>query len=140
MKRSILILSLLAAIAATCPSVSAQGSGPVVVERVYVTGNVMNPQEVLFSPKLTLSRALAWAGGVLGDTDMRRVKIKRDDGTKEGATFFVNLKAIREGKRKDFILEPFDVVCVPDKKSRGANCHAYVMRRPARELPLRVIQ
>ena len=141
MKKSILIPLLLVVIGLPCQIVRAQGtnSGSVVVKRVYVRGSVTYPQEVLFSPALTLTRALTWAGGVLNDADMKRVKISREKGTQERVTLFVNLKAIREGKAKDFMLEPFDVVCVPDKKSKGANCNSYTMRSPARELPSRVI-
>jgi protein involved in polysaccharide export with SLBB domain len=141
MKKIACILLLLAAIGTMSLTVRAQqnNSGLVVVERIYVIGNVANPQQVLFSPTLTLTRALAWVGGVLTDTDMKRVKINRVNGTQEGATLFVNLKAIRDGKAKDFILQPYDIVCVPNKKSKGANCYGYV-RRPTPELPSRVIQ
>lgn len=140
-KNAMFILSLLVAVLASSLTAQAQATGPgtVVVERVFVTGNVKYPQEVLFSEGLTLSRALAWAGGVLADSDTKRVMISRDDGTKFGPILFVNLKAIRDGKAKDFILRPYDVVCVPLKRPKGANCNIYTMRRPTPELPSRVL-
>jgi hypothetical protein len=140
-KKCLFILLLLAVIAASGLTALAQApdSGTAVVERVYVTGNVARPQTVLFSRGLTLTRALDWAGGLLADADMKRVKISRDNGTREGDIFSVNLKAIRDGKERDFILRPYDVVCVPSKKSKGANCNGFFMRRPKPELPSRVI-
>jgi hypothetical protein len=141
MKKFLFILLLLAVIAASGLTALAQApdSGMVVVERVYVMGNVARPQTVLFSRGLTLTRALDWTGGALADADIKRVKIIRDNGTKEGDIFSVNFKAIRDGKEKDFILRPYDIVCVPSKKLKGTNCNGYVMRRPNRELPSRVI-
>lgn len=140
MKKSVLILLLLIAVGTLSITAQAQGtSGSVAVERVYITGNVVNPQQVLFLPNLTLTRALGLAGGVLADTDMKRIKINRLNGTQSGDTFFVNLKAIRDGKAKDFILQPYDIVCVPNKKLKGANCYATI-QRPNPELPTRVIQ
>lgn len=141
MKNGVLILRLLMVVAAASLTVQAQAPGrdTAVVERVYVTGSVTYPQEVLFSQGLTVTRAVAWAGGLLADSDMKRVRVSRDNGTKEGDIFFVNLRAIRDGKEKDFILRPYDIVCVPGKKSKGANCNAYVMRRPTPLLPSRVI-
>ncbi|HKS28461.1 MAG TPA: SLBB domain-containing protein [Pyrinomonadaceae bacterium] len=142
MKNVLLILSLLIITGASCLTARAQGTGSggmAVVERVYVTGSVARPQEVLFSKGLTLTRALYWAGGLSADADTKRVKISRDNGTKEGDIFFVNLRAIQGGKETDFQLRPFDVVCVPNKKAKGMNCNALVMRRPQRELPSRVI-
>jgi hypothetical protein len=139
-KKSLLIPLILVAIGMLNTVAQAQKpSGLVAVERIYVTGNVENPQEVLFLPDLTLTRALALAGGVLKDADVKRVKINRVNGTESGDTFFVNLKAILDGKAKDFILQPYDIVCVPNKKSKGANCYAYG-RRPFPKLPTRVIQ
>jgi hypothetical protein len=142
MKKSILILLLLVVIGLPCRMARAQknNSGTVEVERVYVGGNVKNPQEVLLSATRTLTRALAWVGGELTGTDMKRVRISRAQGTQERVNLFVNLKAIREGKAKDFMLRPYDIVCVPTKKSRGANCNTALLRIVPRELPSRVIQ
>ena len=141
MKKCLLILLLLAVIAASGLTALAQapGSGTAVVERVYVSGNVARPQEVLFSRGLTLTRALDWAGGVLADADVKRVKVRRDNGTKDGDLISVNLKAIRGGKEKDFVLRPYDIICVPSKKSKGTNCNLYLLRRLNPELPSRVI-
>lgn len=135
------ILSALVIAGASCLTARAQGtgSGTVAVERVAVMGSVRRPQEVLLLKGLTLTRALDWAGGTLADSDVRRVKIYRDNGTKEGEILLVNLKALRDGKEKDLILRPYDVVCVPSKKLKGRNCNALVVRRPERELPSRVI-
>lgn len=141
MKNCLLILSALAIAGASCLTARAQaaGTGTVAVERVAVIGNVQRPQEVLFSQGLTLTRALDWTGGALADSDLKRVKIFRDNGTKDGDTLLVNLKAVRDGKEKDFILRPYDIVCVPSKKSKGEKCIFSVRQRLKPELPSRVI-
>lgn len=139
MKNCLFLLLLLAIIAASGLTAPAQDTGMVAVERIAVIGNVRRPQEVLFSQGLTLTRVLDWAGGVLSDADLKRVKIFRDDGTKDGDTLVVNLKAVRDGKAKDFILRPYDIVCVPSRKSKGANCNFPVRQRLKPELPSRVI-
>ncbi|HEX8746442.1 MAG TPA: hypothetical protein VF717_04525 [Pyrinomonadaceae bacterium] len=141
MKKSILLLLLLVVAGLSCETAWAQkdDSGTVEVERVAVIGNVARPQEALLSATRTLTRALDWAGGVLPDTDMKRIKIFRMNGAQETLTLSVNLKAIRDRKAEDFKLQPYDIVCVPNKKSKGANCSFQMMQRLTPALPSRVI-
>jgi polysaccharide export outer membrane protein len=85
--------------------------------RIYVGGEVANPGEfVTVGPNLTLSQALARAGGVkmmTGDED-RIFIIRRGDGD-EPQFFSVRYQDVMWGKDStaDVRLAPYDVVYVP---------------------------
>lgn len=107
---------------------------------VYVVGNVMRPQAVVVGPGLTLTQAIAMAGGVLPDTDTKRVRIikskKPGDSTME--EIIVDLKAIKKHRAEDPVLQPDYVVDVPTKR-RGDRFSMGPVFFDTRQLPLRVI-
>ncbi|MBV9926114.1 MAG: polysaccharide biosynthesis/export family protein [Acidobacteria bacterium] len=84
-------------------------------KEAYVIGNVLRPGPVLLrDDHLTVTRALAMAGGKLPDTKMDKVIIVRPDPKGgEGQEITVNLKAIKDGKAEDPVIRPNDIVEVP---------------------------
>ncbi len=78
---------------------------------IYVTGNVSKPGSFAMKERLTLTQALALAGGLMPDSKRRELKLVRgqDGRTTEQ---IVNLEAIEKDTRKDVVLQPFDVVLV----------------------------
>ncbi|HZH33534.1 MAG TPA: SLBB domain-containing protein [Pyrinomonadaceae bacterium] len=80
---------------------------------IFVTGGVAAPQQVLFRGQITLSRALASAGGFLRDADGTKIVIYRrlpSGGTKIVEADF---DKISKKQSEDLALEPFDIVEVP---------------------------
>jgi polysaccharide export outer membrane protein len=85
----------------------------------YVVGNVFKPQSVTLKDPVTVSQAIAMAGGALRATKMSGVRIIRQ---KEGSTskevIPVDLNAISKLKTPDILLEPNDIVQVPTSEGK----------------------
>ena len=76
---------------------------------VYVTGMVSNPRELVIRDKLTLTHAIAMAGGPQRMAKTNEVHVLRQkEGGQEDLKF--NYDAIRKGKEPDIELKPFDVI------------------------------
>lgn len=83
-------------------------------EQIYVLGNVHHPDAFPLKERITLSQAIAMAGGTLPDTQNERIRILRqkpDGVTKD--EIIVDLKAINKRKAPDVVLQPNDIVDVP---------------------------
>ena len=80
---------------------------------VYVIGAVMLPRPVVFKNQVTLSSAIATAGGLSPDAHPREVVIVRGSLT-EPHFAKVNLTRILKGKDPEIRLQPRDIVFVPD--------------------------
>jgi polysaccharide export outer membrane protein len=83
---------------------------------IYVFGQVKNPGAVrmkMGSDQVTLLRAIAQAGGFSDRARRGKVQITR---TEDGAEKKINVdvKDILGGGRKDFVLQAFDVIFVPE--------------------------
>jgi polysaccharide export outer membrane protein len=84
-------------------------------EPVYVTGSVQSPQGVFLRDQLTLSRALAMVGGVRKEAKTSDVRIYRQKpGSTEQETIRVDLQAIKKNQKPDVLLQPYDVIEVPE--------------------------
>jgi polysaccharide biosynthesis/export protein len=84
-------------------------------EPVYVTGSVYSPQGVFMREQLTLSRALAMVGGVKREARTSDVRIYRQKpGTPDQETIHVDLSAIKKNQKPDLLLQPYDVIEVPE--------------------------
>jgi len=83
---------------------------------IYVFGQVKNPGAVRMkkgSDEVTLLRAIAQAGGFTDRARRGKVLVTRtEDGTEK--KIHVDVKDILSGGRKDFVLQAFDVVFVPE--------------------------
>jgi polysaccharide export outer membrane protein len=81
---------------------------------VYVVGNVFTPVTIALKEPITLSRAVAMAGGVRQDTKKDKVRIVRQDpGTSTSKEILVDLSAIEKKQAEDIALLPNDIVDVP---------------------------
>jgi len=81
---------------------------------VYVLGEVMEPRAIAFKNRVTLSSAIASAGGVLPTGYPKEVVIVRGSLTQPQFAV-VNLLDILKGKAREVALQPRDIVYVPDK-------------------------
>lgn len=109
-------------------------------DQVFVIGNVKNAVAVNLVEKLTLTEALAQAGGVLANSQTEKIKISRLEGANR-REIVVNLKNIRKKTEEDLVLQPNDIVEVPGE-SGGKKLFKDVIRTlttGAAGLPLRVI-
>jgi len=94
-------------------------SGDVItVERasaVYVIGAVNNPRPIYSRSELTVSRAIATAGGLAKEADGRHVTILRREGG-DTRSMEVDLAEAKINAQKDVVLKAFDII---DVASRG---------------------
>jgi polysaccharide export outer membrane protein len=84
-------------------------------KEAYVIGNVLRPGPVLLrDDNMTVSRAIAMAGGKMADTKMDKVLIIRPNPKGgESQEIAVNLNAIRDRKAEDVVIRPNDIIEVP---------------------------
>jgi protein involved in polysaccharide export with SLBB domain len=84
-------------------------------KEAYVVGNVLRPGPVLLKDdNLTVTRALAMAGGLMPDTKKEKVSVIRvdaDGGNRREIP--IDLAAIDKHKAEDITLRPNDIVNVP---------------------------
>ena len=82
---------------------------------VFVTGLVNIPQNLILRDQMTLTTAIATAGGVQRLAKISDVHIYRKQDGKLGAQDLrVNYEAIKKGQQKDVLLEAYDIVDVPE--------------------------
>jgi polysaccharide export outer membrane protein len=80
----------------------------------YVHGNVRTAVAVRVADSVTLSQAIAMAGGLTSGADSSQIKIRRQvPNSVNRREIVVNLKAINSGKADDLVLEASDIVDVP---------------------------
>ncbi|MEO7971387.1 MAG: polysaccharide biosynthesis/export family protein [bacterium] len=82
--------------------------------QVYVVGNVNMPMTIPLREPITLTRAVAMAGGVKQDTKKDKIRIVRQEpGTATKKEIYVDLSAIEKKHAEDIALLPNDIVDVP---------------------------
>jgi hypothetical protein len=109
----------------------------------YVIGAVNNPRPIYSHTEMTLSRAVASAGGPSKDADLRNVSIFRREGTTT-RIIDADLEKIKREESEDEVLRQFDII---DVASKGGGKRKYPPMavsdentdRSKTELPLRVI-
>jgi len=85
-----------------------------VAEEAYVTGNVIEPAAVSLREPMTLTQAIAKAGGIAPEAKTSKITIQRQGANGIARTETVyDLKAIVAKKVDDPILQPNDIVNVP---------------------------
>lgn len=89
-------------------------------EQVFVIGNVYAPKSLPLKDALTVSRAVAMAGGPLRDSKTDKVRIvRRGPGTSGPSEMYVNLTAIARKKEDDMVLQANDIVEVPESTGKS---------------------
>jgi polysaccharide biosynthesis/export protein len=82
---------------------------------VYITGAVVAPTGVFLRDQLTLTRALAMVGGTRKEAKLSDVRIFRQvPGSMDQEILHFDLGAIRKKEKPDVLLQPFDVIEVPE--------------------------
>jgi polysaccharide export outer membrane protein len=80
-------------------------------DQVYVVGNVVRPSALALKDPITISRAIAMAGGTLPDSKRDKVRIVRQaPGSTTKTEIFVDLKAIDKHQAADIELIANDIV------------------------------
>lgn len=83
-------------------------------DQVYVIGNVVRPTSISLNDSMTVSRAIAMAGGTSLDSKKSEIHIIRQTpGTTEKKDMIVDLDAINRHKAEDIVLVANDIVEVP---------------------------
>jgi polysaccharide export outer membrane protein len=110
-------------------------------DQIYVVGNVVQPRAIPLKEPITVSRAIAMAGGEQRDTKRESVRIVRQlPGSKTKQEIRVDLRAIEKQKAEDVALLANDIVDVPTSTGRSLLRSLVGTIVPAvSQLPMRVI-
>ena len=110
---------------------------------VYLMGGVANPSRIRFSEGLSVSRAIASAGGLSKEGDARRITVfRRSAGGAE--IIKLDLTGVSSPNSDDIVLLPYDIVDV-GQKGRAEQKFPPVIDRQSEDavtnidLPLRII-
>jgi len=80
----------------------------------YIQGYVRNSMAIPLKEPVTMTQAMAMAGGVAQGAQLEKVLIRRQiRGSVNREQILVNAKEIRQGKRDDVLLQANDIVEVP---------------------------
>jgi len=111
------------------------------VDQVFVVGNVHNPTNIPLRDPLTVSYAIAMAGGMLEDSARENVRIIRQvPGSPTKKQIIANLTAIRKDGATDIALQAGDIVEVPvSSMSRFKKVFTYTLAPAMIYTPLSVI-
>jgi polysaccharide export outer membrane protein len=109
-------------------------------EQVYVVGNVYTPKSLPLREPITVSRAIAMAGGPLRDSKTDHVRVVRQVDGGSQSEMYVNLNAIAQKKAEDLVLKPNDIVEVPESTGKSLIRSLLGAVTPSvAQLPVRVI-
>ncbi len=109
-------------------------------DQVYVVGNVLRPTAIPIKEPITISRAIAAAGGTMPDTKNERVRILRQDTGGTKTEIFVDLKAINKRRAEDIALQANDIIDVPSSGGKKfLRTLANTIAPSLGTLPMRVI-
>jgi polysaccharide export outer membrane protein len=90
-----------------------------VADQVFVVGNVVHPSILLLKEPISVTRAIAMAGGLMPDTKKSKVRITRQEpGAAAPTQMFVDLNAIDKRQAVDVVLQSGDIVDVPTSEGR----------------------
>jgi polysaccharide export outer membrane protein len=89
-------------------------------DQVYVVGNVFMPLTIALKEPITLTRAIAMAGGLKQDTRKDKIRILRQEpGTTIRKEITVDLSAIEKKSSEDLALAPNDIIDVPTSAGKS---------------------
>src|SRR5215467_7232658 len=88
--------------------------------QVYVVGNVFMPLTIALKEPITLTRAIAMAGGLRQDTRKDKIRILRQEpGTTIRKEIIADLYAIEKKRSEDLALAPNDIIDVPTSAGKS---------------------
>ncbi len=83
-------------------------------DQIYVVGNVYHPMTIPLRDPITLTEAIAMAGGAKLDTKKDKIRIvRREPGSTAKKEIIVDLSAIEKKRAEDIALLPNDIIDVP---------------------------
>jgi polysaccharide export outer membrane protein len=85
---------------------------------VYVGGEVGQPGPVPLGGRMTIASAVIHAGGFRPSARMDTVMLVRNDGQGQPTVMSINVKDVLRKGTPDTVLQPFDVVFVPESRIR----------------------
>jgi polysaccharide export outer membrane protein len=89
-------------------------------DQVYVVGNVFTPLAIPLKEPITLSQAIAMAGGVKQDSKKDKVRIvRREPGSATRQEMIVDLSAIEKKRADDVALLANDIIDVPTSGTKS---------------------
>jgi polysaccharide biosynthesis/export protein len=89
-------------------------------DQVYVVGNVFMPLTIALREPITLTRAIAMAGGLKQDTRKDKIRVLRQEpGTSVRKEITVDLYAIEKKRSEDLALAPNDIIDVPTSAGKS---------------------
>src|SRR5919112_482794 len=89
-------------------------------DQVYVVGNVFMPLTISLKEPITLTRAIAMAGGLKQDTRKDKIRVLRQEpGTTIRKEITVDLSAIEKKRSEDLSLAPNDIIDVPTSAGKS---------------------
>lgn len=90
---------------------------PAFANVVYVTGSVKKPgtMPILPDDELTAYTAVLRSGGFVRFANRAKIFVLRDRGNGEKQRIDVNIKRVNKGTSTDVVLEPKDIVVVPER-------------------------
>jgi protein involved in polysaccharide export with SLBB domain len=112
-------------------------------ESVYVIGGVANPKQISFRSQITVSRAVASAGGLTKDALAQNITIFRREN-KNTKIIEVDLNKAKINPAEDILLQASDIVEVA-QRGRGKRKYPPIIKtaeplgKNTAELPLRII-
>ena len=110
-------------------------------DQVYVVGNVYSPKPLALKEPISVSRAIAMAGGPLRDSRTDHVRIVRQQrGPVARSEIYVNLNAIARKQADDVMLQANDIVEVQESTGKSIIRSLLGVVAPSvAQLPVRVI-
>jgi polysaccharide export outer membrane protein len=109
-------------------------------QQVYVVGNVYSPKSLALKEPISVSRAIAMAGGPLRDSKTDRIHIVRQLPNGEKSELYVSLTAIARKRAEDVMLQPNDIVEVQESTGKSVIRSLLGAVAPSvSQLPIRVI-
>lgn len=88
--------------------------------QAYVVGNVFSPLTIPLKEPVTISRAIAMAGGLKQDSKKNKVRIVRQEpGSSTSKEMIVDLSAIEKKRAEDIALMPNDIIDVPTSAGKS---------------------
>ncbi|MCU1265069.1 MAG: Periplasmic protein involved in polysaccharide export [Acidobacteria bacterium] len=110
-------------------------------DQIYVVGNVKVPRAIPLKEPITLSQAIAMAGGLGMDSKKEKIRVVRQQpGSNTKKEIYADLSAIEKKKAEDISLMPNDIVDVPTSGAKSLIRSLMGTIAPSvGQLPVRVI-
>lgn len=109
-------------------------------DQVYVVGDVLAPRSIALKEPISLTRAIAMAGGLGKDSKKDKIRVVRQEPGGSKREIFADLGAIEKKKAEDIALMPNDIVDVPTSGTKSLIRSLMGTIAPSiGQLPVRVI-